>query len=283
MPVRNNSTARQLRLGVELRKLRERAGVSSTEAGRLLGTSQAQISNIEAGRVGVSAERVRAMARNYSCTHMELVDALASMAVERSRGWWWEYQGTLPAGLLDLAEAERHATCLRVAQAITIPGLLQTPEHARAIFREFVPTLMPHEVEYRVSHRIKRQEILFRSDPPPYTAIIHEAALRMQFGGAETARAQLSHVIDMSERDHVTVVVIPFDGTSFPISGHGVDYFHGPVPQLDTVALDITHGCALVDTQAHLERYHLTLDRMEKVALPPGPSRELIHSIARAT
>ncbi|MGW1073899.1 helix-turn-helix domain-containing protein [Streptomyces sp. NPDC002537] len=281
MPVRNTATARQLRLGAELRKLREQAGVSSTEAGRLLGTSQAQISNIEASRVGVSADRVRAMARNYDCTDQALIDALADMAEERRGGWWTEYREALPTSLLDLAEVEHHATALRVAQVITIPGLLQTPEHARAVFREFLPPLMPHELEYRVSHRIKRQEILFRNDPPPYTAIIHEAALRMQFGGLETARAQLAHLLSMSERDNITILAIPFDGTSFPIAGHGVDYLYGPVTQLDSVQVDTAHGGEAIHTAARMERYRLTLDRMQGVALQAGPSRDLIHRITQ--
>jgi Domain of unknown function (DUF5753) len=129
------------------------------------------------------------MARNYNCTDQALIDALAAMAADRKRGWWEEYRESLPRNLLSLSEAEHHATALRVTQAITIPGLLQRPEHARVIFREFVPALMPHHVEYRVSHRIKRQTIIFRDGPPQYTAIIHEAALRMQFGGPETTKA----------------------------------------------------------------------------------------------
>ncbi|MFF4155937.1 helix-turn-helix domain-containing protein [Streptomyces sp. NPDC001678] len=282
MPVRPHVTARQLRLGVELRKLRERAGLSSTEAARLLGTNQTQISNIESGRVGVSDERVRTMARNYECSDTALVHALTTMVGTRKRGWWEEYRETLPAGLVDLAEFEYHATGLRAAQAITIPGLLQTPEHARAVFREAVPKLMPHEVEHRVSHRIKRQEVVYRDGAAPFKAIIHEAALRMQFGGAETAKAQLVHLTEVSHRDNVTVVVIPFDGTSFPISGHGVDYMHGPVPQLDTVVLDAAYGGLQIDAVAKLERYRLVLDRMEQVALPPDASRDLIHRIAKA-
>ncbi|MEU1307967.1 helix-turn-helix transcriptional regulator [Streptomyces cinnamoneus] len=275
-------TVRRRRLGAELRRLRERADLSATEAGTRFGITQSRISNIEAGRYGVSAERVRALARIYDCSDESLIDALAAMTGERKRGWWEEYREMLPTSLLDLAEAEHHATALRVAQVITVPGLLQTPEHARAVFREFVPQLPPHAVEHRVSHRIKRQEILFREEPPPYMAIIHEAALRMQFGGVETSRAQLAHLIAMSERDNVSVVVIPFNGTSFPVSGHGVDYFHGPVPQLDTVAIDTTHGQELIDAASRLERYRLTLDRMEEVALKPTESRELIHRIAKA-
>lgn len=283
MAPRTTPTARRLRIGVELRRLRERAGMTAAETARTLGTTQAQISNIEANRFGISAERVHTLAHIYGCTDQPLVDALAAMAADRTRGWWEEYRDTLPPRLLDLAELEHHATTLRVTQVINIPGLLQTPEHARALFREAVPALRPHEIEYRISHRIKRQAILHREQPPPYTAIVHEAALRMQFGGREVARAQLKHLTEISEQPHISLRVIPFDGTSFPTTGHAVDYFHGPVPTLDTVEVDTAHGSELVDAAGQLEKYRLVLDRMEAVALKPAVSLDLIHHIAQDT
>ncbi|MCZ9337923.1 helix-turn-helix domain-containing protein, partial [Streptomyces sp. TRM76130] len=63
MPPATTTTLRQQRLGSELRKLRERAGLTSTAAAALLGSPQARISNIEAGRYAVSADRVRTLAR----------------------------------------------------------------------------------------------------------------------------------------------------------------------------------------------------------------------------
>ncbi|MEV2212772.1 Scr1 family TA system antitoxin-like transcriptional regulator [Streptomyces sp. NPDC050997] len=281
MAARTAPTARRLRIGSELRRLRERAGLTAAEASRSLGTTQAQMSNIEANRFGISAERVRTLAHIYGCTDHSLVDALADMAADRTRGWWEEYRDTLPSRLLDLAELEHHATALRVTQVINIPGLLQTPEHARALFREAVPTLRPHEIEYRISHRIKRQTILHRKQPTPYTAIVHEAALRMQFGGREVAKAQLKHLTEVSEQTDVALRVIPFNGTSFPTTGHAVDYFRGPVPALDTVEVDTAHGGQLIDAAGQLEKYRLVLDRMEAVALKPVASRDLIHHIAQ--
>ncbi|MFI1968089.1 transcriptional regulator [Streptomyces cinnamoneus] len=274
-------TIRRRRLGAELRRLRERADMSATEAGALLGATQSRISNIEAGRYGVSADRVRALARIYDCSDQALIEALAGMTGERKRGWWEEYRELLPASLLDLAEVEHHATAIRVSQVINIPGLLQTTDYARAIFREAVPELVPHEVEHRISHRIKRQAVLYRKTQPAYTAIIHEAALRMQFGGTAVTKSQLKHLLAMSERENITVVVIPFDGTSFPSAGHGIDCFRGTVPQLDTVLLDTAHNGTFIDASAQLDRCRLVLDRMESVALKPDLSRDLIHGIAQ--
>ncbi|MFH8785169.1 helix-turn-helix domain-containing protein [Streptomyces roseoverticillatus] len=274
-------TVRRRRLGAELRRLREQTDLSATQAGQLLGATQSRISNIEAGRYGVSAERVRTLARHYDCSDQSLIDALAGMTGERRRGWWEEYRDFLPASLIDLAELEHHATALRISQVINVPGLLQTTDYARAIFREAVPQLLMHEIEYRVSHRIKRQAVLHRESPPPYTAIIHEAALRMRFGGAAIADEQLAHLLDMSERDHITIVVIPFGGKGFPTSGQGVDYLYGPVTQLDTVQIDTEHGGALIDSAAKLQKYRLVQDRMQEAAVSPATSRDIIHRIAK--
>ncbi|WP_030660449.1 helix-turn-helix transcriptional regulator [Streptomyces rimosus] len=275
-------TARRLRLGAELRKLRELAGLSSTEAGRLLGTNQAQISNIESGRFGVSGERIRAMARNYDCADEPLLNELITMAGARRRGWWEEYREVLPAGLLDLAEMEHYAAGLRVAHTVHIPGLLQTPEHAREVFRQGVTPLTPPEIEHRVSFRIKRQTVLYRNAPAPYRAVVHEAALRMKFGGPTIARPQLERLLETSERDGVTIRVIPFDAGAFPGSGQSVYYIDGPVPHLDTVQLDQSHGPVMLDAEAQLSKYRKLLERMEAVALGKRESRDFIQAIARS-
>ncbi|WP_089106616.1 helix-turn-helix domain-containing protein [Streptomyces hyaluromycini] len=281
MPPTDSPTLRQRRLGAELRKLRERAGLTATGAGTLLGVNQARVSMIETGRTPVSADRLRSMARAYSCSDGQLVDALASMTGRRTRGWWDSYRDHLPVGLIDLAELEYHAASLRVALVIHIPALLQTTDHARALFKEAVPALRQYEIEHRVSHRIKRQEILHRASPPPYTAVIHECALHMGYGGPATVRAQLKHLLEMSELEHVTVRIIPFGKGSFPGTGQSVDYLVGSVPQLDTVQLDTHHGCDFLDAEAQLEKYRLVLDRMEENALEPAESLDLIHRIAK--
>ncbi|MFG3215272.1 helix-turn-helix domain-containing protein [Streptomyces tendae] len=275
--MRANPTGRQLRLGSELRKLRERAGLTSTQASQLLGVKQNQISNTEAGRMGVSAERIRALACHYECSDRELVDALCAMTTERKRGWWEQYREILPGALLDLAEVEHHAVHLRTAITAHIPGLLQTTDHARELFRHVVPDLAPPDIEHRVSFRIKRQTVIYRDTPTPYLALIHEAALLMQFGGPSIARRQLQHLVDMSERDNVAIRVIPFSAGGFPGSGQSIFYSAGPVQQLDTVHLDQSHGPVFLDAAAQLDKYRILLDRTEAKALPPTDSRDLIH------
>ncbi|WP_369169733.1 DUF5753 domain-containing protein [Streptomyces sp. R28] len=197
----------------------------------------------------------------------------------RGLDWWDGYRETLPSGLLDLAELEHHAVAIRTAQISHIPGMFQTVDYARLIFRQSIPQLSPPEIEYRVSHRIKRQGILFSDAPTPYTAIVHEAALRMRFGGRDVTREQLRHVVEMSERDHVTVLVTPYDAGVFPGAGQTVLYAEGPVPQLDTVQLDSEHGSVFLHADLLLEKYRTFMTRFEAVALKESASRDLIHEI----
>lgn len=275
-------SVRQRRLGAELRRMREHADLSATRAGELFGATQSRISNIEAGSYAVSAERVRALARLYECADEELVEALAEMTGGRTRGWWEEYREILPSDALDLAELEHHAQTMRIASVIHIPGLLQTREHARVVIGDVVPALAPYEVEHRVSHRLKRQAVLYGSEPTPVTAIVHEAALRMGFGGASVAKDQLQYMIDWSEEAHLTVSVVPFGIGTFPGAGHGIVQFGGPLLRLDTIQLDTDHGSVFVDGEAQVAKYRTVLDRMEACALGPSKSRDLILHVMRS-
>lgn len=280
--MRGSPTGRQLRLGTELRKMRERAGLTSTQAAQLLGIKQNQVSNIEAGRHGVSPDRLRTIAAHYDCADKALVEALTGMTPDRKRGWWEEYRKLLPSSLLDLAELEHHATALRDTTTARIPGLLQTREYALEIFRQAVTELPPPDIEHRLSFRIKRQAILFRNEEPtPYSGIVHEAALRMEVGGAAVARQQLRHLLDMSERDHITLRAITFGAGAYPGSGQSIHYAHGPLPQLDTIYLDQSHGLAFLDAEAQLHKYRTLFDRIDAVTLNPKQTRDLIHTVMR--
>ncbi|MER5884793.1 helix-turn-helix transcriptional regulator [Streptomyces sp. NPDC001941] len=281
MPPRSAPTARQQRLGGELRKLREQSGMSVQCAAALLGVDRTRIPNIESGRFGISDERVRTLALNYGCRDAELVDQLAAMARERDKGWWEEHRGLLPAPLLDVAELEHHAAELRTAATAHVPCLLQTEEHARAVLDTAAPPLEGPGLEARLALRLRRQEVLDRQRPTPYEAVVHEAALRMRFGGPKVARAQLEHLLERSAGPAVTLRVIPFDAAGFPGAGQAFTYARAALPQLDTVQLDSSHGSTLLDAAPELLGYHGLLDRLRALSLPEPASRDLVHALAR--
>ncbi|MFB7914042.1 helix-turn-helix domain-containing protein [Streptomyces sp. NPDC056061] len=282
MPPRDNPTARQVRLGGELRKLREQAGMTAREAAGLISTDQAKISHIEAGRIGVGEERIRRLAGFYACDDTALIDALCAISREhRGQFWWDDYRGVLAPGFLNIAELEHHARYMRCLQSLTMPGLLQIREYARALFEGVFPKLSENEVEARVEHRMLRQGVLDRENPPKFDVVIHEAGLRMRPGGRKVARAQMERLLEETERPAVTVRVIPFAAEQFVEVTQTVLYAGGVVPQLDTVHIDAPFRGVHLHAMADLNRYRMQLDFAEEVGLDPDESRSFIHHIAR--
>ncbi|WP_129306876.1 helix-turn-helix transcriptional regulator [Streptomyces sp. L2] len=281
MPRRQQATARQQRLGAELRKLREAAGLKGREAAALLGTDSAQVSQFEAGLAGVSEERLRRIAGHYACTDADLVDALATMTSDRTRGWWEEYRGLLPTSFLDLSELEYYAAYRRDVEFLHVPGLLQTENCARALFSSRVPELPEDELELRVQHRMQRRAILEKPSPTAYEAVMHEAALRMMVSSRADAHAQLARVLELSEAEHITVRVIPFALEHFIDLGSAMVYAGGTVPKLDTVVRDGPHGTVFVDSEAQLEVFRTHFRRVEAASLTPARSRDFIHGLSK--
>ncbi|MEE1737278.1 helix-turn-helix transcriptional regulator [Streptomyces sp. BE147] len=281
MPSRKTPTGRQRRLGTELRRIREHTGLSLTEAAAMLGTDRTTISNVESGRFGVSADRVRAWAGHYGCPDNAYVEALAEMAAERISGWWEDYRGHLASAALDLAELEHHAVAVRSVQIMYMPGLLQTEDYARAVFAESVPPPSPARQRRQLSHRLRRRDVLDRVDLASCTFLIHEAALRMTYGGSVVARSQLDYLVDQSEREGVTIRVIPFAAGGFPYASSSAHYLYGVVSQLDTVQTDTSTGSGFVDSETSLENWRVALDRTEEKSLDPKSSRDFIRQIAR--
>ncbi|MEU5091422.1 helix-turn-helix transcriptional regulator [Streptomyces sp. NPDC021356] len=276
MGKRAEPTARQLRLATELRRLREAAGLNSRQAAALLGVNPAQITHIESALAGVSEQRIRRMASHYACTDTEFIDALVAMATDRTRGWWEEYRGLLPTSFLDLSELDHHSSFLREVSILFVPGLLQTEDYARAVFSSRVPDLTPEELELRVRYRMERQAI-----STPYEVIVHEAALRIRVSDRATSRTQLSRLLDLSEADHVTLRVIPFDLDGFSRASSTMTYAGGSVPKLDTVVRDAPHGSVFVDSEAQLDAYRTRFRKVRDVSLEPERSRDLIHRLTK--
>ncbi|MEU9180231.1 helix-turn-helix transcriptional regulator [Streptomyces sp. NPDC048550] len=280
MTARTSPTERQRRVGAELRRMRVAADVSAETAAEMLSVSRSQLSSIEQGLRAVSEERLRILARHCG-VDASYLDSLMTLAQPPERGWWEAYRGSIPPGLLDVSELEWHATRLHTVQTVHLPGLLHQSAYARAVFSSVIPALPASEVELRVAHRMRRQQVLEGSDAREYEGFVHEAALRMQFGGRRATREQLEHLCKVSERENITLRVLPVEAGSFPGAGHAMLYAEGAVRQLDTVQLDSAHGPEFTHAESQLTKYRSHLQWMDTHSLPADASRDFIHAIAR--
>ncbi|HJD81014.1 helix-turn-helix transcriptional regulator [Kitasatospora aureofaciens] len=281
MALRSNPTLRQRRLGAELRRMREQAGLGGSQLARALGINPAHVTQMESGKTGVSVERLRTIAALCMCVNEPLIEALAEIITDRDKGGWWEeYQGRLSQDFLEVAEIESHARGLSVYTMAFIHGLLQTKAYASAIFARSYPPLPSHEVDLRTAFRLRRQHII-RSEATPLVAYVHEAALRMQFSGAAVQAEQLGTLVEASERPNVSIRVVLFDVDALPLNYENFTYVEGPIQELDTVQADSGVGNLLFDAPAHTARFRSLLAQISSAALSEEESREFIRSIKK--
>lgn len=205
-------TARR-KFGIELRSLREAAGLTIEGVADSAGISMSHLSRIERGQVGVRRPTLMALLQRYGAD-AETTDRLVATAAEttkrKNRDWWQPYATAISDKYATLMAFETEAMSIRDFAPTVLPGLVQTEEYARASLQRGPVRLTPEAIETRVEARLARQAVLDRPDPPRAWFILDEATLRRPVGGAETMRRQLLHLADLTVRPGVDLQVIPF-------------------------------------------------------------------------
>lgn len=228
---------------------------------------RAQLSQIETAKTTILTERLRALCDLYGCTDKDYIEALVTLSETSGKGWWSAYRRSMMTETLSLAELEAEAVEVRLHQSLFIPGIFQTADYARAIFNS--PGLGFENFETPLRFRMERQRILTGDNPPTVHAVIHEAALRIRFGGAQVVREQLLRLIELSRLPNVTIQVYPFSGQAYAaISGNFV-HLVPRNPRLGTVVLEQLTGFTYLAEQFHLDRYSALFDLLAKNALAP--------------
>jgi transcriptional regulator with XRE-family HTH domain len=270
MGLRTNPSQRQKRLGHELRKLREAAGLTTSEAGRHVGLGQAHLSHIEAGRTACPEPRLRALAELYSCRNDPLVETLTSMTNSDGKGWWTRYRDIVDERGRDLAELESTATAFRASQWLYVPGLLQTPDYMRELFVNGEPGRPPETIESQMEFRLRRQQVLTAERAPSYRVVIHEAVFHMHFVSRETMRGQLKHLVEQARLPNITVQLLPFKAESHPVTPGAPFTIHdSPAAELSTVYVEQPITPLFLGDQPHVEQFTTAFRRLTMVALDP--------------
>jgi hypothetical protein len=219
------------------------------------------------GRTSILADRLQMLCSTYGCKDVPYLDALMALSEASGKGWWTAYRKRISAGALDLAELEAGSTTLRYHETLLVPGLFQTADYARALFR--TPKLGFENIEDAVDFRLARQTVLTGERPPTVQAVIHEAALRMRFGGIDVMRAQLLHLVELARLPHVTIQVFPFAAEPYPAISGTFLHTSPEIGLLGTVVLEHPTGSTYLSDREHLTRYEALFNRLAEQALAP--------------
>jgi transcriptional regulator with XRE-family HTH domain len=275
-------TALRIGLGSELRRRRERAGISREVAGEALRASPAKISRLELGRVGFKERDVLDLLTLYGVTdETERSQFLALARRANAPGWWHRYSDLLPGWFETYLGLEQASTMIRTYELQFVPGLLQTREYARAV------TLLGHEdledVERRVELRLRRQEVLTAPGAPTLWAVIDEAALRRSLNGPELLRAQLDHLLAMNELPNVSVQIAPLSFGGHAAAGGPFSILRFAEPDLpDIVYLEQLTSALYLDKRSDVEHYALVMDRLCAHIEPPDRTAAIVDAIRKS-
>ena len=278
-----DATVLRMRLGSQLRRLREAAGFSPEEAGFEIRGSRSKISRLENGRVRLKNRDVTDLLALYGVTD-EAVRSKFLELVTQSNGpdWWAEYGDIMPGWFETYLGLEAAAAIIRSFEVQFVHGLFQTADYARAVAGVGRNPAMEDEVERRVSLRLKRQEMLSRPGPPNVWSVMDEAVLHRPAGSAAVMRAQFRHLIQMAELPHVTLQVIPFARGVHPGESGSFTVLRFEEHDLpDVVYLEQLTNAVYLEQRSDVERYLQVADEISSQALTPDETTRLIEQAAR--
>ncbi|MER5295879.1 helix-turn-helix transcriptional regulator [Streptomyces pharetrae] len=273
-------TLLKMLVGVQLAGLREDAGLAQDQAARALGFSAAKLSRIEAGkgRKPPAEADVRALLKLYEADEHEASVLLELLRRAGEPGWWQRYDKRLmPEWFERLVGLQEAAAAIRTFEIQYVPGLLQTPAYTHAVVRCGLPVAPENEVHRRVELRARRARLLHRPDAPQLWAIVDESVLLRVLGSKAVMREQLEHLIEMAQKPHVTVQVVPLDVTNASAPAIPVTYLRfGGLDLPDVVYLEHIRSANFLEDRDETEEYRVALDRLADEALTPRESLALL-------
>ncbi len=274
-------TVPRLLVGGRLRKLRAARGISQGEAAAAIQASLAKIRRMELGRSGFKLRALRDLLTLYGLTgEAERATLMALARQANVPGWWQPYAEVIPSWFAPYLGLEQAAEVIRGFEAQLVPGLLQTPEYARAVIALGHPHALPSEIDRRLELRLRRQNVLRPPQPVRLWVVIDEAALRRPVGGRPVMREQLRHLLAMSELPNVTVQVMPFERGGHIAEGGSVSLLRLPGGLLpDVVYIEHLTSAVYPAKPADIERYQQVMDRLVVAAAPVDRTGEIIHRI----
>lgn len=273
MPSKENGRTPRKVFGGMVRFHREKAGVSRNELAKRICKSLSLVQAIEQGD-RAATDQVTADID----AALDLGGALVQLREEMADGLGYQ---AYPSWFQEWLSYEQEAKRLRWFAPLLVPGLLQTADYAKAVFRTRFG-ITDDEIEELVAARLKRQQILDREHPPKLWVIMDEAILHRAAGGAHVMREQLRQLWEMTHRPNVSFQIIPASvGVHEGLRAGGfavADIDAAPIVGYQETA---SQG-QFVDHDEHVKALCDSWDTLVREALPWKASQSLLEEVSES-
>ncbi|MCA2218309.1 helix-turn-helix domain-containing protein [Jidongwangia harbinensis] len=279
MSLDEGPTLRRRRLGTELKRCREAAGLTQENVSRHFEWHAAKVTRIETARVAVTPRDVRDLLTLYRVVDEEYREALIALArLSRERTWWTDYRDIMRPG--NFVGLEQEASTLCAWEPIVLPGLLQTESYMRALMRTGRPSDPPQHLDRRVALRRKRQDRLRGANPLELSAVVDESVVRRVIGGQDVMREQWQHLSEVAQLPNVVLQILPYDaGEHQFLGGSAAILEFRETTHLDVVYLEGLAGDYYEEQPSEVARYREEFSRLSARALDPTSSIKIIQGL----
>ncbi|HIW63490.1 MAG TPA: helix-turn-helix domain-containing protein [Candidatus Stackebrandtia excrementipullorum] len=278
---RDSPSLHRRRLGVVLRRFRERSLISREVAGQELDCSESKISRIENGDVRVHQRDLYALLDLYSIDDTGVRADLREMAARGGKrgGWWTKYNNEVTGSFRRFMELETVATAIRRVSVTAVPGILQTQDYARQVIAATAPHYTDEVIARQLSLRAERQKRLTEPDPPDNWIVLDEAVLRRAVGGRRVMVGQLCRLLEAAEQPGVRMQLLPFDAGAHQAMPGSFAIMRFLPPDPDVVYSEGFTGEVTLDDPAELRSCSLVFDRLAGEALDPERTKRFIRRV----
>lgn len=268
----------QGQLASQLKSLRESRGWSTRDVASKLGWSQSKVSRVESGKVEIKGLDVMRLGQLYELPE-ERVEELRALAVDsRADTWYLRYTPWMKEPYVQLVGYEAEAIAVRSCQPSVVPGLLQTPDYARAVIVAGNPVANDEDtVDALLDVRLHRQRRLEEPDNLQLHVVIGQSVLHWQHGGPRVWREQLKYLREMADRPNITIQVVPYTNAVILLPLEVFQFEGGEsaaVAFSETLWTNVLH-----EGPQEARRAQRMFDRYVSMALPAEDSKTLMEQV----
>ncbi|MER7754113.1 helix-turn-helix transcriptional regulator [Kitasatospora sp. NPDC097643] len=279
----DSPTVLRRRLGSELRRLRERTGLQAKAAADALQFSATKVSRIESGQTTLKESDVRAMLELYGVTDAaELHQFISLTRRSTQRGWWHDFGDTLPDWFQTYVGLEADSARIRTYETELVPGLLQTPDYARAVFRASLANQdgdIEEIVNRRAKLRMQRQEVINRPEPPTVWVVLSESVLRRPVGGPEVMAQQLKFLAELAQRPNITLQILPFSAGAHAAMSMAFRILSFSDVPGEIVYVEALTSSLYIEKESDIARHETVFNQLAATAMTPEESESWIRRL----
>jgi transcriptional regulator with XRE-family HTH domain len=268
------------KVGGELRRLRQAAGVNQASVAKTLGCSQDTVSNFERGHRWPSDEQIEKWCRfvNASSADLKNILALASSGRFSDRRWWDMFSGVFPAADNKFFAYEDAATEIRSYSADYVPALFQTRAYVEACADYYRADDSAADRARWVQVRMERKAVVDRGEAE-INAIFSEGALHTKIGGDEAQLTQLRYLIEVAELPKVRLRVIPYDAGVANLSAPPFQILTLPGDTAPMLVREMSRSLDLSQEPPLIEAHRRKMEQYASSALAPEETIKMIKRV----